>query len=237
MNAKRVALWFLIVSVAISAVLGIIAILTGKFGDLQIRIILTTLTISGASICALACGALREKQKDNWLAPLGIILAGLFAVLVIIGIWAEIDATPYWKLSSSTIVAAFAAAHVCLLSLARLAARFTWARVAAFAAIFTLAVLIILSIYIEPTGDLGFRMIGSVAVVVAAFTIMIPIFHRLSREDLTVQPAHESGRQQLWATISCPQCGAGHPNTSAETTCDRCGCRFVVKIIEPGRNA
>jgi len=231
MNAKRIALWFLIVSVAVSAVLGIIAILTGNFGDLQIRIILTTLTISGASICALACGALWEKQKENWLAPLGIVLAGLFAVLVIIGIWAEIDATPYWKFSASTTVVAVATAHAGLLSLARLAPRFAWARLVAFAAIFTLAVLIVLSIYIEPTAELGFRMIGTVSIVVAAFTIMVPIFHRLSREDVTTEGAAEAETQGLWATISCPQCSATHPNTSAETTCDRCGCRFIVRIL------
>jgi len=234
MNAKRIALWFLIVSVAISAVLGIIAILTGNFGDLQVRIVLTTLTISGASICALACGALWEKKKENWLAPLGIVLAGLFAVLVIIGIWAEIDATPYWKMSASATVVAVATAHACLLSLARLAPRFSWARLVAFAAIFTLATLIVISIYIEPTAELGFRMIGTVSIVVAAFTIMIPIFHRLSREDLASERGDHDEGHGMWATITCPQCGASHPNTSAETTCDRCGCRFVIRIIKGG---
>ena len=39
MGPKKLALWFLIVSVAVSAVFGIIAILTGSFGDLEIRII------------------------------------------------------------------------------------------------------------------------------------------------------------------------------------------------------
>ncbi len=60
MSPKKVALWFLIVSVAISAALGILAILTGNFGDFEMRIILTTLTISAASIGALSAGALWE---------------------------------------------------------------------------------------------------------------------------------------------------------------------------------
>jgi hypothetical protein len=42
MNPKRVALRFLIVSVALSAAMGIVAIVSGSFGDLEARIVLTT---------------------------------------------------------------------------------------------------------------------------------------------------------------------------------------------------
>jgi len=74
MSLKKVALWFLIVSVAVSAALGILALLTGTFGDFQIRVILTTLTISAASIGALASGALWEGRGRKGLPIVGIVL-------------------------------------------------------------------------------------------------------------------------------------------------------------------
>ena len=92
-----------------------------------------------------------------------------------------------------------------------------------------------MTIYFEPTGDLGFRLIGTVSIVVAALTIMTPIFHRLSRDDFSGAGGKDRASDRgLWATVTCPQCGAGQPNSLAETTCDRCGCRFVVKILAEG---
>ena len=235
MSPKKVALWFLIGSVAISAALGIVALLTGSFGDFQMRIILTTLTISAASIGALASGALWETRGQKELPLLGIVLAVLAALLIIAGIWFEPDGEQYWKFSASTGVLAAATTHACLVSLARLAPRFAWARLITLAAVYALAALIIMTIYFEPTGDMGFRIIGSVSIVVAALTIMTPIFHRLSRDDISIRGVKdETLGHGLWATVTCPQCGAGQPNSLAETTCDRCGCRFVVQILAEG---
>lgn len=235
MSPKKVALWFLIVSVALSAALGILAILTGNFGDFEMRIILTTLTISAASIGALAAGALWEGRGQKELPLLGIALAVVAALLIISGIWIEPHSEQYWKFTASTGVLAAATTHACLLSLAKLAPRFAWARLVTLTAVYTLAVLIVMTIYFEPSGDFGFRLIGTISIVVAALTIMTPIFHRLSRDDFSGAdgkvPAAGRG---LWATVSCPQCGVNQPNSLAETKCDSCGCRFVVKILAEG---
>ncbi len=236
MSPKKLALWFLIASVAISAAFGIIAILTGKFGTFQIRIILTTVTISAASICALASGALWEGRGRRILPLAGIVLAVIAAALLITGIWLEPSAEQFWKLTASLGVLAAATAHACLLSLAKLERRFSWASVTTFAAIYLLAFLIVLSIYIEPQGDLGFRLIGVTAIVVAALTIMIPIFHRLSRDDLSLTvDKREAAGPELFSTITCPQCGAPQPNSLSEIQCHSCGCRFVLKILVAGR--
>jgi hypothetical protein len=231
MSLKKLALWFLIASVGISAVFGIVAILSGSFGAFQIRIILTTLTISAASICALASGALWEERDARFLPMAGVVLAVLAATLLIVGIWFEPEGEHFWKLAASLGVLAAATAHDCLLSLAKLAVRFIWARVLSFAAIYLLALLIIAAIYVEPEGDLGFKLIGATAIVVAALTIMTPIFHRLSRTDLS------SDKQRVLETINCPQCAAQLPRLPTVTTCDRCGCRFVLNILNEGQPA
>jgi hypothetical protein len=235
MGLKKVALWFLIVSVAMSAALGILAILTGTFGDLEVRIILTTLTISAASICALASGALWESKHTKFLPAAGVALAIIAAVLIVVGIWTESSSEHFWKFTGSIGVLAAATAHACLVALARLARQFEWARVTTFCAIFFLAFSIIYIIYFEPKGDYGFRIIGATAIVVAALTIMMPIFHRLSRGDLGLSDVEETGSaSRLFPTITCPECGAPQPNSLLETKCDVCGCRFVTRILEEG---
>src|ERR1043166_1787587 len=231
MGPKRIALWCLIVSVAISAALGILAILTGDFGSLQVRIILTTLTISAASMCALASGALAEARGRKVLPGVGIVLASSAAALMITAIWFEIDSAPYLKFMASVGVLAIATAHDCLLSLTRLAQRFLWARLVALASIYGLAVLVMLCIHVESAGEIGFRLIGVLAIVVAAITIVIPIFHRLSRDDFRVVAASgEAGIPGLWPTITCPRCGASQSSSFTAIDCDKSGCRFVVRI-------
>ena len=68
---KKAFLYALIGSVVLSALLGIGAILSGRFGWFEIRILLTTITISVASICGLACGDLpghetRSGSSSGW---------------------------------------------------------------------------------------------------------------------------------------------------------------------------
>lgn len=230
MSPKRIALWFLIASVGASAVLGIIIVLAGSFSDLQIRIILTTLTISAASICALAAGALWESRRKIALALPGALLALFAAVLLIVGIWTEADSEHFWKFTVSVCLIAVATAHACLLALAKLARRFNWVRVVAFVAVYSLAGLFIWIIYLQPKGDNVVRIIGAVSIVVAALTILTPIFHRLSRGDDST-PNVSGSTQGMFATITCPRCGTPQPNSSAEITCGHCGCRFVVTIL------
>jgi hypothetical protein len=233
MSPKRIALWFLIASVAASAVLGIIIVLAGSFSELQIRIVLTTLTISAASICALASGALWEQRRERVFSLGGAVLALLAAILIIAGIWTETSSKEFWKFTISVGLLAVATAHVCLLALAKLARRFVWSRVAASVAIYFLASLFIYIIYFTPKGDTGVRIIGATSIIVAALTILTPIFHRLSRGDLDASDS--ASTQDRFETITCPQCGVPQANGTGTIECDNCGCRFVVSIVEEGR--
>ena len=233
MSPKRIALWFLIISVAISAALGIIAILSGNFGDFEARVILTTVTISAASVCALAAGALWENRSERTFPGITVALAILAAAVIIIGIWGKISTTGYWKFSATVGVLAIAFAQACLISLARLAPRFAWTRTLALIAIFFLASLIIFAICTEVSSEGFFKTMGATAILVAALTIMMPIFHRLSRGDLSSTPKETAmmSDQHLFPTVLCPRCGATQSNSPTKITCTSCGCRFVVTIL------
>ncbi len=236
MNPKRIALWFLIVSVALSAVIGIIAIVVGSFGRIEAQILLTTLTISAASICALACGALWESGRAKLFPMVGIALAVFDAGLFVAGIWWESQSESYWKFSASVGLVAAATAHVCLLSLAKLAQRFIWSRIAASMAAYFLALQFVYLIYFTPKGDAGIRIIGVTSIVLAALTILTPVFHFLSRGNLESAQSAVPDAHQRHSTITCPRCGASLPNSMLETSCNRCGCKFVVIILNEDSN-
>lgn len=231
MNPKRAALWFLIVSVVLSALSGITAIVSGTFGDIQARIILTTLTISAASLCALACGALWESGRAKVLPGAGIALAVVTAAVFIFAIWAKIPDEEFWKFAASLGLIAVATAHACLLSLATLASRFGWSRIAAFVFVYLLALEFIYVIYATPQEDTFIRIIGVTSILVAALTILTPVFHRLSRGDLDAVRAGTVTREPtLHPTITCPRCGATLQNSYTAINCTNCGCVFQISI-------
>ena len=69
--------------------------------------------------------------------------------------------------------------------MARLARRFRWSLVSAYIVIFALDLIICPIIIFEPDSDnsLVLRLIGVLSVVAASLTVVIPIFHWLSRSE------------------------------------------------------
>jgi hypothetical protein len=119
-----------------------------------------------------------------------------------------------------------------VLALAKLARRFAWIRVVAYFTTYSLAAFLIYIIYFTPNNEAFFRIIGVAAIVATALTIMMPIFHRLSRADFGGSQDKTVGGTRLHPTITCPCCGSAQPNSPGELRCANCGCRFVVQILE-----
>ncbi len=190
LNLKKTFLYTLIGSITLSGLMGIWAILVGEFGDFQGKILGTTLTVVGTSILGLACGAFWESPKSAnsslKIVPIGgIILSFVAAITLLIMIWAQID--DIWKTFAVSGIFAFSLAQLSLLSLANLSKRFEWVLTALFFVVLVLASIVSILIIIEPSSenDFGMRLIGVLAVTDAALTVMIPIFHRLSRGDFS----------------------------------------------------
>ncbi len=184
---KKTFLYALIGSVVLSAILGIGAIFSGRFDWIQVRILLTTVTVSVASICGLGCGACLSTGRGKLLPLAGIALALLAAVMVIGGMWIEAASELYWRLASSISVFAVATAHLSLLSMAQMARSYRWSLPAAYIAIFGVAVIIVSMIMAEPRDAGMFQLLGVAAILDAAITVVIPIFHRLSRAEFGVE--------------------------------------------------
>lgn len=189
-NLRRVFLYLLIASVALSALFGIGVILLGDFGSFEVRVLMTTLTVTAASILGLACGACLEAGRGRILPILGIALSILSALLVMFVIWDVLDeAETFVKSVVTMAVVAVASSYLSLLSIARLDRRFAWAWHAAFVCVWLLAAILLYILWFEPQSesDLVSRIMAVLSILIAALTVITPVFHKLSHSRRTVQ--------------------------------------------------
>lgn len=186
LNTKRAFLYLLIVSVALSALVGIAVLLFGNFGEFEIKVLLTTLTITVTSILGLACGAYLESGRGRMIPIAGIAIASLSCILWIYLVWHGTVHEEYFaKLLLSLTLLSATCAHISLLSLATLDRRFLWSRYAFLAADWILTIYLLFLIWnaqwIEH--DATPRVIGVLSIIVAALTLVTPVFHKLSAVD------------------------------------------------------
>lgn len=225
---KRRSLYGVTVSVAVSALLGVIALLSGNFGDLQVKILLTTLTTSGASICALSCMTLWEGRGRKYPALPGVVLAIVAAVLVTLGIWMESEAEAYWKAAITLTLIAVATAHISLLSMARLRRGFAWSVSAAYLFTYALACMISFMLWAELSSDAHYRLVGVLSIAVVSLSIAIPVFHKLSASAPTTNSPTTTLTKML-----CPNCTAPQSHPLGQATCPSCQTTFSITIIRP----
>lgn len=192
LGIKKFFLYLLVCSIALSALMGIWAIISGEFGELQAQILGTTLTVVGTSILGLACGAFLESPRSQnttlRIVPItGIILSVVSAIIALLLIWTSVsvNSEAIFKSFFISLICAFSLAQLSLLSIARLAQRFKWALTAAYFVILLLDLVVSLVIIFSSGNDNEFviRFIGVLSVMAASLTVMIPIFHRLSRTE------------------------------------------------------
>jgi hypothetical protein len=171
------------VSIVATAVLGIAALsFPTDSWELEIKAFLTTAILTAASICGLACaGCLQRGHRV--LPTAGLILTPIAAILLLLGMWIEIESENYWKLAITATVFAIACAHLSMLFMANLAGVYRWAYLAAYQLVFGLAALVTVGFVFELFDhDRFWRLTGGVSILVAAITLLIPVFHYMSRE-------------------------------------------------------
>jgi len=178
-HVRRQLLKTFICFLALTALIAIASVLTGEFGEIQAKILGTSFTISAASICSMACAAFIEKKKLARLGLSGIGMSVVAAILVIIGMWAEIDAEFYLKTMATCIVGAVASAHACLLVLPSLQQRHRWIQTTSVGSIAVLSLLILIALWAEIDANAYFRLLAVVAILVGLETLVIPLLLKL----------------------------------------------------------
>ncbi len=227
-SLAKMLLYILAAAIAVAACLGAVAIIFGSFGWLELRILLTALNVSGASICGLACAAYWERGKSLVVGPLGLVLTVAGATLVAYLTWIGSDDATMGSLTVTVLLLAIASAHVSLLSLARLAPSYAWIRPLYYLLVYGLACILIAIVWGEANlaADTA-RLLGVVAVAVAGVTTLVPVFHLLSRSHLPAEVSRVSDSPKIF----CPTCGSQTESGSGEVKCASCGTVFRYKVV------
>jgi hypothetical protein len=186
----KLSLRLFIVSIVATALVGILALaIPSDNWDFEIKVFLTTAIIAAASVCGLACGGCLTRGH-RVLPGAGLILTVISACLLLAGMWPEIDSEVYWKVTVSLAFYAVACAHLSMLFMANLAGGYRWAYLVAYQLILGLATLLAAGIAFEFfENERYWRLTGVISILVAAITLLIPVFHRFSREEVAAKQA------------------------------------------------
>lgn len=192
-GARRAAIVFVIVSLSLAALVGIVTLLTGEFGELQGKVMLTTLLTAGFAITALCHLAVVGRS----LRLVGLVGVGVSAGALVAGavlIWRPWDTwSDGWdvalKVFSVLAIAAasLAQANLLLLLATRRSAIVRGGMFATIGLVALLAVLICLPIVTDgeipgDNGDAYWRFVGVVAILDVLGTIVIPVLGRVYRD-------------------------------------------------------
>lgn len=222
---KRAALLVFVASVVINAAMGIAALFMGDFGDTQGKILLTSLSVSGASLIALAALPAWERRSLGYAPLAGGAASVVGFILFIVAIWTEFDIEPVWKLAVTFIVVAVTVGYASLLSLFRLPSRFNFALPAAYGLASALALLVVAAMWAELEGDAFGRTAGVLAILLAAATVTVPVVYRAGRGELAAARAVHAPSLR-----HCPNCGARATGDDGQASCASCGARFRVQF-------
>jgi hypothetical protein len=88
LNLKKIFLYLLMISVGLSVAIGILVVLIGT-QEQSTKILLTSLTITGASFSMFLNGVFFEKLRTKILPVLGFLITPVCAALSITAIWGE----------------------------------------------------------------------------------------------------------------------------------------------------
>ncbi len=183
-NFKKTFLSMMIISLSISALIGIFIFLLGDFGETEFRLLMTTLTIGGYSLTGLCCSVLYEKRKFTPLALSGMVVSIIGFLYTVLVIWEAIDFGNYFTLKALIILIVLAAstAHSCLLLLIKSEKSLVNSALSAtiiFVSIVALMLIILVLNKFDGVGEFYFRLLGVFAILDVLGTIVTPILNKV----------------------------------------------------------
>ncbi len=235
MQLKRTFLLGVIGSLSFSALLGIWAFLFSTFGELEVKIILTTLTAALFSLTSLGAAVVAERGRWRPAMIATFVISGIGLVIYLLAIWVELwrYVDDDWLAKGMFWIGTWAVAmpHMALLSLAPLKGAYLWIRRSACACVFLLASSITLFALFEgePDPEFWFRTVGVFGILTALGTITVPVLVKVVGID------KEAGVEStsLDIQITCPRCLLQQTVRSGHSRCKGCKLRIEINIEEP----
>jgi len=236
MRIRKAFLWSMIVSLAASAVMGIVAIIFDSFGNVSERVLATALLVSAFSMTSLAAAIVLDRRRMVAVSWTGIACSMLALGVWIIIVWFERSLNEWeeftFKTGGTFTIAAVWCPHVGLLRLLRLDRPVHgWVRRATWISASLLALTIAAVIWTEEFEEWTGKTIAVLAILAGSGTAMTPvlaIIERVRRKD-----SAESIERRVSIDLHCPRCGIGQRIKAGGAKCAACGLRIAIDIEEP----
>jgi hypothetical protein len=216
------ALQVLLASIAVSTLLGIVAILGDKLGHFSGHVLLASLVVAGSSLLALAWLAAWEVPAARVVSRAGVAISAIGTVLWIGGIVEEPRGDLFWQLAGSLALLAIAAAHACTLWLARLSPRAAIVRTAALACSVLLVVMLLAALWDNLKSDAGEELVAVLAIAEAGLTVAVAAIAAVSRGA----PGPAGSPEVCF----CVRCGKSLWVPAGEVRCRHCNEAFFVEL-------
>lgn len=230
---KQAFLRTLVVAFLASALIGIYAFLFGDFGETEVKILLTTLSISYFSVTSLACAAAFEKKKAWVLAPIGLTVGILGFLFFIPSIWAGWrESEMLGKSMAILAIFSFSFAQTCLLSLVPLKQSIRWVFVATVVTILALALYLSGMIVFEDGDEWFIRIAGVLGILDGCGSLLIPVLYKLGGKPA----AYGEGGPLDRIGLTCPRCGHGDTYSVGTIKCAECSLGIRVEIAEESKD-
>lgn len=182
---KKYFLKTLVIALSISALIGIFIFLVGDFGETEIRLLLTTLTIGGYSFTGLCSATIQNRNDVKYFSIIGMVISVIGFLLTIGAIWEFVDFDDIWKAMIIFIILSVAIAHVSLLLQIRLKTdNIKYLLIGTVVCISLVALMLIKSTLTEfDESELYFRLLGVFSILDVLGTIATPILNRITEKN------------------------------------------------------
>lgn len=206
---KRFFIFNLIGSVIIAALIAVIAVLFGEFGELAIKAFATLFFVIVHSLVSLAF--IWNDKRDTTFHNLHFFINVVFVFVVIsfltsiFGVWEVLKGDIIWKLYLTYAVIIFSSLHANLISKALHKENYMNSIIYAnYIFISIVGIILLPIIFIDRiTNDFIFRLLGASAIINGTLTILTIIFYKLytHKHPPIIDPSQKVEKKRSWVSI------------------------------------
>lgn len=184
-NFKKVFLIVMIISLSISALIGIIIFLFGSFGETEEKILFTTFAVAAFSLTALCSAALYDKHRYIIYPTIGVTISVISFLFISSLIWKILDPgdISMRKLALISIVISFSIAQSSLLLFIKsrkIIVNISLILTLIFISIVALMLIISILLELDMDHELYYRILGVFAILDVLGTIITPIILKVT---------------------------------------------------------
>jgi hypothetical protein len=112
---KNIFLGTILTALILGALIGISIFIFGEFGDVEIRILITTLSLGGFSLTGLCCSTIYDYPSFHTLSLSGIAVSVLSFIVSLAGIWELSTSEWTFGVVFSLVILSVTFAHISLM--------------------------------------------------------------------------------------------------------------------------